>query len=154
MRGMCCSAAAPVCAGITSLTKHSHLDRLLMKGFIFVVVVLCIRIHTNRSTPILILCFRFLSHSSFTFALRTWGILALCYYVCTIWLLLLALHWLETSIECSNSNGDRWHKTTAKAVLPEERKMLLALLLKLHSPMTFGSLHFFLDNYISCVYCV
>ena len=49
------------------------------EGIHFVVVVLCIHIRTDGSTPILIYVFEFLSHS--TFALRTSGILASHCYV-------------------------------------------------------------------------
>ena len=69
----------PMYEGISDLMKHSHLDQSLMKGFMSssYFVILRIHIHINGSTPILILCFRFFCHSSFTFALHTSGILAL-----------------------------------------------------------------------------
>ena len=47
---------SPVYEGISSPTKHSHSDRSLHVAIHFVVVILCI--HTNGSTPMLILYFQ------------------------------------------------------------------------------------------------
>ena len=58
--------SSPVYEGISSPTKHSHSDQSLQVAVHFVVIIL--RIHTNGSTPILILCFRFFV--AFAFVIR------------------------------------------------------------------------------------
>ena len=59
--------SGPVYEGISNVTRHSHSDRSLHVAIHFV-VVLHIHIHTNGSTPILILYLRFFV--AFTFVIH------------------------------------------------------------------------------------
>ena len=60
----------PVYEGISGPTEHLHSDRSLHVAIHFVIVVLRIRICANGSTPILILCFRFVVAFAFVICIR------------------------------------------------------------------------------------
>ena len=78
--------SGPVYEWISGPTKHSHSDRLLHVAIHFVVVV--IRIHTNGSTDMLILCFQLKKIVGFSICIR----------ITQKWNLSLKCHWISVSL--------------------------------------------------------